>query len=319
MYTIIEHIEYLLTSHDCVVIPGWGALVAQYGESYYNPIAGHIERPRRELGFNASVDHNDGMLAQSLVRREGISYDEAMRFVGQSVSMFRQQLSQGNEVSLGRLGYFHSDDGCRIEFTPFCHEQCVDGYYGLRNVGFRPLADEAARAEAQAAAAAAFATQATSHRGWNRAIQVAASILVLLCLTVILTTPIVVNRSHQDYATLNLPSVTKPQRQVIEVQQTDNTSKPEVVSQPTEQPAQPSSQLLLDEGGNCLLVVASFGSAKQAEAYVQMHPDLAGQMQVSRASERLFHVYVARSHDQAHLYALRAKLPEGYGDSWVKP
>ena len=319
MYTIIEHIEYLLTSHDCVVIPGWGALVAQYTDSHYNSTRGHIERPRRELGFNASVDHNDGLLAQSLVRREGITYDAATRFISQSVSAFRQQLSLGNEVSLGRLGYFHSADGHRIEFTPFNHVQSNDSYYGLRNVSFRPLAEETARAEAQEAAAAAFAQPNTS-RGiaWSRPLQVAASIVLLLCLTVLLTTPVIINRNHhQDYASLNLPSVTKPQKQVIEM--TAEAPAENVETEVAEKPVNPANQLLLDEGGKSLLVVASFNSAKQAEGYKQMHPDLATKMQVSRVNDRLYHVYVARSYDQSHLYSLRTKLPKGYEQSWVKP
>lgn len=318
MYTIIEHIEYLLTSHDCVVIPGWGALVAQYTDSHYNSTRGLIERPRRELGFNASVDHNDGLLAQSLVRREGITYDAAIRFISQSVSAFRQQLSLGNEVSLGRLGYFHSGDGHRIEFTPFNHVQSNDSYYGLRNVSFRPLADETARAEAQAAAAAAFAQPTTSRSiAWRRPLQAAASIVLLLCLTVLLTTPVIINRNHhQDYASLNLPSVTKPQQQVIDMA-TSQPNRP--CTEATHEPVKQVSKLLLDEGGKSLLVVASFNTAKQAEGYKQMHPDLAEQMQVARVNARLYHVYVARSYDQSHLYSLRTKLPKGYEQSWVKP
>ncbi len=317
MYTIIEHIEYLLTSHDCVVIPGWGALVAQYGESHYNPVAGHIERPRREVGFNASVNHNDGMLAQSIVRREGISYDDAMRVVSKSVSMFRQQLSQGNEVSLGRLGFFKSTDDQRIEFIPFYHERSNDNYFGLHNVKLRPLSEEADRAEA----AAAFAPQSPRHRAWSRPLQVAASILVLLCLTVVLTTPVIVNRNHQDYATLNLPKVTMPQQQVLDMTAADNGTQQAPADHPTEQEAnvEPASSLLLDEGGNSLLVVASLSSMEQVEVYKQHHADLADKMQVSKASKKLYHVYVARSNDKKHLYALKAQLPDKYKKAWVKP
>jgi len=317
MYTIIEHIEYLLTSHDCVVIPGWGALVAQYGESHYNPAAGHIERPRREVGFNASVNHNDGMLAQSIVRREGISYDDAMRVVSKSVSMFRHQLSQGNEVSLGRLGFFKSTDDQRIEFIPFYHERSNDNYFGLHNVKLRPLSEEADRAEA----AAAFAAQSPRRRAWSRPLQVAASILVLLCLTVVLTTPVIVNRNHQDYATLNLPKVTMPQQQVLDMTAADNGTQQAPTDHPTEQEAdvEPASTLLLDEGGNSLLVVASLSSMEQVEVYKQHHADLADKMQVSKASKKLYHVYVARSNDKKHLYALKAQLPDKYKKAWVKP
>lgn len=315
MYTIIEHIEYLLTSHDCVVIPGWGALVAQYSDSRYNPVAGHIERPRRELGFNASVDHNDGLLAQSLVRREGVTYDEAMRQVGLSVSAFKRQLALGNEVPLGRLGYFHSTDGHRIEFTPFDHEQSNDGYYGLRDLNISPLVQEVMVQDEPAA------VRATVRRpSWGaRIARVAASIAVLLCLTVLLSTPVIVNRNQQDYASLNLPTVTKPQRQVIETKQATpaQPAQPAVATAAT--PAAPASPLLLDEGGKCLLVVASLNSMKQVEEFKQSHPDLASKMQVSHSSSKLYHVYVARSSSVSHLYALRSELPEAYrNSSWVK-
>lgn len=317
MYTIIEHIEYLLTSHDCVVIPGWGALVAQYSDSHYDPAAGRIERPRRKLGFNASVDHNDGLLAQSLVRREGIPYNEAIRFIGQSVSSYRQQLSTGNEVSMGRLGYFHSSDGRHIEFTPFYHEQSNDAYYGLRCVRLRPLAEEAARAEAAAAASAALKQNAGIRPQWNRRVtRIAASIAVILCLTVLLTTPIIVNRNQQDYASLNLPSVTKPQQQVLDVTpatKVPSQSEPEAT---VDEPVEPASPLLLDEGGSCYLVVASLTSAKEVNEFKRMHRDLAASMQVLRVG-KYHYLYVARSYDAKHLYSLVPLLPKGY-QGWVK-
>ena len=70
MFSIIEHIEYLITCHDCVVVPGWGAFIANYDASTYDATKNVMARPRRSIGFNASVSHNDGLLAQSLMRRE---------------------------------------------------------------------------------------------------------------------------------------------------------------------------------------------------------------------------------------------------------
>lgn len=317
MYTIIEHIEYLLTSHDCVVIPGWGALVAQYADSYYNPTAMRIERPRRMLGFNASVDHNDGLLAQSLVRREGITYDQAMRFIGQSVSSFRQQLALGNEVSMGRLGYFHSADGHRIEFTPFHHKQSNDSYYGLRSLHFSPLAEEAARAEVAAVAALAQPVVSRHTLLNKRVARIAASIAVLLCLSVLLTTPIIVNRNQQDYASLNLPSVTKPQQQVLNVNPVPTESAELPKAETTvSKPVEPTNKLLLDEGGDCYLVVATLASTKEVNEFFRMHRDMSANMQVMQAGKYQY-VYVARSYDAKHLYSLVSQLPKGY-QGWVK-
>ena len=95
MFSIIEHIEYLMMRHDCVAIPGWGAFIANYNTSRFDESREVMERPQRNIGFNASADHNDGLLVQSLMRREGLDYDEAMRFIANSVTSFRQQLSKG--------------------------------------------------------------------------------------------------------------------------------------------------------------------------------------------------------------------------------
>ena len=74
---MVQHIEYLLTRHDCVVVPGWGAWIVQ---SVSAVVAGNAAPlpPRRWLSFNASLSHNDGMLAHSLMRAKGCGYDEAM-------------------------------------------------------------------------------------------------------------------------------------------------------------------------------------------------------------------------------------------------
>ena len=75
-----------MTRHDCVVIPGWGAFIANCSPARYDADREVMERPHRSIGFNASVSHNDGLLAQSLLRREGMDYDEAMRFIADTSS-----------------------------------------------------------------------------------------------------------------------------------------------------------------------------------------------------------------------------------------
>ena len=65
MITITQHIEYLMMYNDCVVIPGWGALIANYASSSVE--SGKVARPGRLIGFNSTISHNDGMLATSLM------------------------------------------------------------------------------------------------------------------------------------------------------------------------------------------------------------------------------------------------------------
>ena len=211
MISLIQHIEYLMMNNDCVVIPGWGALIAQYSESFYNEKSHVIQKPQRQVAFNAAVNHNDGLLAQSLIRRERITYTQAVQCIDQNVESFKKLLAQGDELSFGRLGFFHATSKGHIEFVPFYHETANDEYFGLRSVKFRTLAEIQAEKQAQQQfeqAVAAAMQRRPNH--WRRWAQMAASIAVLISLAVLLSTPIISNQdTNPNYASLNLPQVKK--------------------------------------------------------------------------------------------------------------
>ena len=82
-----------MTRHDCVVIPGWGAFIANYDAARYDTGGNLLERPQRMIGFNAGLTHNDGLLAHSLMRREGMDYPQAMRLIADHVTSFGKQLN----------------------------------------------------------------------------------------------------------------------------------------------------------------------------------------------------------------------------------
>ena len=92
MISLVQHIEYLMIYNDCVVIPGWGALIANYRPS---TVKGSImECPQRTIAFNGDINHNDGMLANSLMRRHHMSYEQACSFIADKLS---NDLYKGND------------------------------------------------------------------------------------------------------------------------------------------------------------------------------------------------------------------------------
>ena len=93
MFSIIEHIEYLISDHDCVVVPGLGAFIAQYIHAEIDLERGVILPPRRVLSFNAAVCHNDGVLAGSeRLRQTLFLMVETLR---QSIAAIVRQLAAG--------------------------------------------------------------------------------------------------------------------------------------------------------------------------------------------------------------------------------
>ena len=103
MISVLDHIEYLSYKHDCVIVPGFGAFISQYSSTNENGI---ISSLNRNITFNASIDYNDGLLINSLMRRERISSEFAKNLIAEYVCCIRTQLKHEGEIPLGRLGYF---------------------------------------------------------------------------------------------------------------------------------------------------------------------------------------------------------------------
>lgn len=312
MFSIIEHIEYLMTCHDCVAIPEWGAFIANYSAARYDAASEVMHRPMRTIGFNASVVHNDGLLAQSLMRREGLDYDEAMRCIADSVTTFNQQLSHDGEVSMGRLGYFRRPDGRHLEFVPFEHSNASDAFYGLADLSLRPasaLESELAAQQAQEEARAAIVPRERNLFS-RKAGKIAASIAVLIGLGIMLSTPIIVDRNH-DAASMAI-EVSAPQAQQLgtTVQQGAEPQSIQVVD------AYPAITATGNASGKYYMVIATLRNQQEMDAFKNRYPDLVPHMQVLDYKGMMC-VYVARSDDYSQLMGLRDALPEQLRDVWI--
>ena len=311
MFSIIEHIEYLMSCPDCVVVPGWGAFIANYSVADYDAQRSVYGRPQRSIGFNAGVTHNDGLLAHSLMRREGLSYEESMRFIADSVTAFGKQLSIGSEVSMGRLGYFVRREGRYNEFVPFVNDNAGNHYYGLADVEVRTVTalERALRDESDTDASEAKHVE----RGLfaRRATRIAASIAVLLGLGVLLSTPIIVDREHLDLASMT-PKITAPQVQTlgVTVEQGVSTSAIQMVD------PYPSIAAMASNVGKYYMVIATLRDQQELDAFKKQYPALVPHMKMLDY-KGMTCVYVARSDDYGQLMSLRDELPERLRDVWI--
>ncbi len=314
---MIEHIEYLMSCNDCVIVPGWGALIAQYEPSTANEAAGVINKPRRCVSFNASVSHNDGLLAQSMVRRDGITYDEAMKTIASHVTLYRQLLDGGEEVPFGKLGFFKLNSDSKVEFTPFYHASANDEFFGLKSIKMQPLAALQQAAQQSAADAGhdsparviSFVDEKPSRANLfvRSYMRIAASIIVLLGLYCMLSTPVAVDFSHQDTASLSIPQIKQQPRQTIKR-----------AAAPAQKPTAQEKQSNINESqlgtGRYYLIVSTFKTKAQAEKYIAAHTDINAGI---RLKGNTYRVYVARSNDYCQLIKDIDNLPAAYQNAWV--
>ena len=307
MFSIIEHIEYLVTRYDCVTIPGWGAFIANYCKADYDEGRATWIRPSRAIGFNAMATHNDGLLAQSIMRREGVDYEQAMRMIADGVALFRQQLAGGSEVAMGMLGRFVPGQEGHIEFEPDERGYALDAYYGLGDVKIKTVA----ALERELSGADGAAVVGRREQFVRKATRIAASIVVLLGMGVLLSTPIIVDREHHSMASLS-PTVTAPQAQQLGVTVQDG-----VVAQGVARVG--AYQGIASTGnasGKYYMVIATLRNQQELDAFKHKYPELVPSMKLLDYKGMMC-VYVARSDDYSQLMGLRDELPEQLRDVWI--
>jgi nucleoid DNA-binding protein len=133
MNNINFHIAYLLTKHECVIIPDLGAFVVSSLPALKNKDAGVFYPPSRILGFNPEIRHNDGLLANSLCLEKGISYKEAGLLIKQYTHRINEQLNANQSVEILWLGNLSLSSEHKIIFTPTSHSSCNALNFGLNN------------------------------------------------------------------------------------------------------------------------------------------------------------------------------------------
>ena len=121
MLRIISHIENLLLSHDCIVVPGLGGFVTRYEEAFFSEDGSEIFPPYRSVSFNARLKEDDGLLTQSYVTTYDTNYPKAMTLVRNDVSELRKELEHNQEVQIGNIGRLQLTLSHSLLFTP-AHE-----------------------------------------------------------------------------------------------------------------------------------------------------------------------------------------------------
>ena len=134
-----RHIEILLLSNDCVIVPGLGGFMAHHVGARYDEANGVFLPPLRTLGFNPQLKLNDSLLAQSYVECYDMSYPEALRRIEDEVTELRQHLDNEGRYELNGLGVLRLNDDGRLEFEPCEAGILTPSLYGLSSFEMAPL------------------------------------------------------------------------------------------------------------------------------------------------------------------------------------
>ncbi|MBO6217881.1 MAG: SPOR domain-containing protein [Prevotella sp.] len=139
MNDLSRHIEVLLLTNDCVVVPGLGGFVAHHVSASYDEHDGLFLPPTRTLGFNPQLKLNDSLLVQSYVETYDMSYPEALRRVELEVAEMKKRLSEKGEYTLHGVGTLRVNGDKSIVFEPCAAGLLTPTLYGLNFLEFHRL------------------------------------------------------------------------------------------------------------------------------------------------------------------------------------
>lgn len=309
MISMIEHIEYLMLSNDCVVVPGFGAFIAQYTSSNNCAQNSTFTSPKRSISFNASINHNDGLLANSIAKKASIPYAEALKQIEKSTTICRQALSDGSEVPFGRLGFFISNGEGHIEFIPFHHELANDDFFGLQSFSFPTLAERNAQVATEETVSETYSEPEINigRRNWfsHKAVQIAASIVMLVCLTFALSTPIIIDKPTHQLATLNVPTPTMPKHKVVKAEEISQQKQVEAASEKKE----------ANSNGRYAIIICSLKKQSQVAQYFQENKDINPANVIKKNG--YYMIYFNRGDNYQELVKEAKQMPKPYTEFWI--
>ncbi|AJA68384.1 HU-CCDC81 and SPOR domain-containing protein [Myroides odoratimimus] len=131
---IEKYISALLYRYQCVIIPGFGALLTEIKSSYYSEEKQCFFPPQKSLSFNANIKHNDGLLANHIAVEENISYDEAVLLINQSIKGWEVELRNIGSLELLNVGMFQTNSEGNLVFEPASNSNYLMTSFGLSTV-----------------------------------------------------------------------------------------------------------------------------------------------------------------------------------------
>ena len=139
MTDLSPYIKHLLYRNDCVILPNFGGVMAQYASAEVHPIQNIFTPPHKTLAFNKSLIHNDGLLVSEIVRFTGVTYEAATISIHQYVRKLEQDLSSKGQAIIVGVGKFYYDIEHNLLFESFEENNYLTNAFGFDRFVARPV------------------------------------------------------------------------------------------------------------------------------------------------------------------------------------
>ena len=130
---ISTYIFELLQSHDCVIVPNFGAFVARNISAKISSDGSKIFPPNKEVSFNKNVVKNDGLLLNAIASNENINYEAAEQKITNWVKRINKKLVKQKYIEIKNIGSISLDNSKHI-FIPNQNSIFLKSSYGFNSI-----------------------------------------------------------------------------------------------------------------------------------------------------------------------------------------
>lgn len=128
---LATYINDLLYRYECVIIPGFGALLTQYHSAKINTDSQTFYPPGKTVSFNRQLQTNDGLLANYVASVENCSYEISLQKIRNFTGKLSLQLSEKEVVTLRNIGEFHLNNENSVQFIPSSKQNFSTASFGM--------------------------------------------------------------------------------------------------------------------------------------------------------------------------------------------
>ena len=130
---LANYINDLLYRYECVIIPGFGALLTQYQSAKIDAATQTFYPPGKTLSFNRQLQTNDGLLANYVASIENCSYETSLQKIRNFSAKLSLKLSEHETISLKNIGEFHLNEENSVQFIPSSNQNFNTATFGMNS------------------------------------------------------------------------------------------------------------------------------------------------------------------------------------------
>lgn len=310
--------------HDCIIIPNFGGFVLQSISTSYDRADHSFSPMRKEVVFNVTLQHNDGLLLESYMQKYAVDYRKAQLMLEEDTEDLKSVLQQERNVPLGIVGAFSLGEEGQIIFSSNDVQSFSLESYGLPAFHFPALSTTE---EVSSPAVAESAVRRPARWGFWR---IAAASAAAVALFFLLSTPVKeVNQAAYtasfvptEIVASKVPVMEQPKEEAKEtaapkvakvVKEEKAVKETKVAEKPAVKPAAPK------KGKTYYIVIASFPTEAQAKEFVAGVDRKLCRNVNTVVKDGKYRIYADKYNNRQEAESYLSKLRENpvYKDAWL--